>query len=119
MSDQSLGAQHSPVLTPNYRFIEPNSSVARLTGTEYTIRPPDPTSPALMMPMTWPLSSTDRYFDVVVGIEGYVGFRVTADGDVRLGENEDGPGWTSGDDSEFGLHLWPACRTRRRRGAPP
>jgi hypothetical protein len=50
-----------------------NSSVARLTGMAHTIRPSDPSSPALMMPITWLLASTNRYLDVVVGIERYIG----------------------------------------------
>ena len=32
-----------PLLTPDYRFIEAKSSVARLAGTAYTIRPPGET----------------------------------------------------------------------------
>ncbi len=56
-----------------------------------------------MMPMTWPLASTDRYLDVVVGIERNIGFLVPDDGDVRLGEDEDGAGRTSGDDPELAL----------------
>ncbi len=71
MSNHSV--PYCPLLTPNYQFIEANSSVAGLTGTAYTVRPSDPSSPVLMMLLTWPWASTNRYLDVVVGIELYIG----------------------------------------------